>query len=282
MTSAVDLPEPNALRALRYEISGSTALVTLSRPHRANAWNGTMHRELLHVMAGLEHLPGLRAVVITGEGPAFSVGGDSQALDDHAERGSYDTGLSEDEVRPGTNLRPEFDDDLTWLLGYRLPVIAAVNGAVAGVSLALVCLCDLRFGAASAKLTTAAPKLGLPAEYGLSWVLPRIIGVTRAADLLMSGRVVTVAETADWGLWNEVCPDAETTLDSALRYADLLASTTGPHAVATTKQQLYEDLLRNNPAASVRDSKHLLDRAMGTAEYREGIAAFLERRPPNF
>ena len=168
------------------------------------------------------------------------------------------------------------------MLGYRLPIIAAVNGAVAGVSLALVAFCDLRFGSATAKFTTAAPKLGLPAEYGLSWMLPRLIGATRAADLLMSGRVVTVAETADWGLWNAVLPDGEATLAAALDYARQLASTTGPEAVATTKAQLWRDVLRHDPAASVRESKQLLDRAMATAEYREGIAAFTERRPPNF
>jgi enoyl-CoA hydratase/carnithine racemase len=227
-------------------------------------------------------LEDVRSVVVTGTPPAFSVGGDSQALGDHAERGSYDTGLADDTARPGGDLRKEFDEDLSWMFGYRLPIIAAVNGAVAGVSLALACFCDLRFGSAPAKITTAAPKLGLPAEYGLSWTLPRLIGTTRAADLLLSGRVVTVAETADWGLWNEVLPDGEATLDAAVAYGHLLASTTGPQAVAHAKRQLHEDVLSGDPAASVAESKELLDAAMGTAEYREGIAAFLERRPPRF
>lgn len=263
------------------DIDGPIATVTLNRPHRANAWNGTMHAELLAVMRDLEHRPDLRAVILTGTPPTFSVGGDSQALSDHADRGSYDTGLAADTVRPGGG-RDELDEDLVWMLGYRLPIIAAVNGAVAGVSLALVAFCDLRFGSAPAKFTTAAPKLGLPAEYGLSWMLPRLIGATRAADLLMSGRVVTVAETADWGLWNAVLPDGEATLAAARDYAHTLAATTGPEAVATTKAQLWSDVLRHDPAASVRESKQLLDRAMGTAEYREGIAAFTERRAPNF
>ena len=105
---------------------------------------------------------------------------------------------------------------------------------------------------------------------------------TRAADLLLSGRVVTVAESADWGLWNEVLPDGETTLDAAVKYGHLLAATTGPHAVAHAKRQLHEDVLRGDPVASVAESKELLDAAMGTDEYREGIAAFLERRPPKF
>ena len=155
------------------DVDGPVATVTLHRPHRANAWNGTMHAELLAAMRDLEHRPGLRAVVLTGTPPTFSVGGDSQALTDHADRGSYDTGLAPDTLRPGGG-REELDEDLVWMLGYRLPIIAAVNGAVAGVSLALVAFCDLRFGSATAKFTTAAPKLGLPAEYGLSWMLPQI------------------------------------------------------------------------------------------------------------
>ncbi len=280
--STNDLPASEDLRAIRYRFDGPVAIVELHRPHRANAWNGTMHGELLAVMRSLEHRNDVRAVVITGAPPTFSVGGDSQALGDHAERGSYDTGLSEGTARPGGDLRKEFDEDLSWMFGYPLPIIAAVNGAVAGVSFALACFCDLRFGSAPAKITTAAPKLGLPAEYGLSWTLPRLIGTTRAADLLFSGRVVTVAETVDWGLWNDVLPDGESTLAAAIEYGQLLASTTGPQAVANAKRQLHEDVLRGDPAASVAESKELLDTAMGTAEYREGISAFIERRPPNF
>ena len=157
-----------------------------------------------------------------------------------------------------------------------------MNGACAGVALALVSFCDLRFVAADAKLTTAAPKLGLPAEYGLSWTLPRLIGTTRAADLLLSGRIVTGAETAEWGLWNGVADDGEATLAAATDYARMLATTAGPNAVTVTKRQLATDLLRHDPAASVNDSIRLLGEAMATAEYREGVAALRDKRPPAF
>jgi enoyl-CoA hydratase/carnithine racemase len=113
-------------------------------------------------------------------------------------------------------------------------------------------------------------------------MLPRLIGVARANDLLLSGRVVTGAETADWGLWNGVEPDGAAALDAAVRYGQLIATTTGPDAVTTTKRQITDDLLRHDPAASVADSLRLLDGAMGTAEYREGVAALIEKRRPNF
>ncbi len=116
----------------------------------------------------------------------------------------------------------------------------------------------------------------------MSWILPRLVGVTRATDLLLSSRVVTGAETADWGLWNGVEPNAAATLAAAREYGRLLASTTGPTAVTTAKAQVTADLLRHDPAASIADSLRLLDQAMGTAEYREGVAALTEKRPPNF
>jgi len=268
------------LTAVRWEIADRVATVWLHRPHRHNAWTGRMHADYRSVMADLEHRDDVRAVVVTGTPPAFCVGGDSQALRGHVERGGYDSGLPSDLARPGGGDR--LDADFVWQLGYRLPIIAAVNGACAGVGLALVLFCDLRFVAAGARLTTAAPKLGLPAEYGSSWMLPRLVGVTRANDLLLSGRIVTGDETADWGLWNGVGLDGEATLTAARSYASRLAATAGPNAVAMTKRQIADDLLRHDPAASVADSLRLLDESMGTAEYREGIAAFTEKRPPNF
>jgi enoyl-CoA hydratase/carnithine racemase len=268
------------LTAIRWAVDDRVATVWLHRPHRHNAWTGTMHSEFRQVMADLEHRDDVRAVVVTGTPPAFCVGGDSKALADHGERGGYDSGLPPEPARPGGGAG--LDADIVWQLGYRLPIIAAVNGACAGIGLSLVLFCDLRFVSATAKLTTAAPKLGLPAEYASSWMLPRLVGVTRANDLLLSGRVVTGAETADWGLWNGVEADGEAALAAALRYGRLLADTVGPNAVTMTKHQIADDLIRHDPAASVADSLRLLDEAMGTAEYREGVSALTEKRPPNF
>jgi enoyl-CoA hydratase/carnithine racemase len=270
------------LNAVRFEVDEHVATVWLHRPHRHNAWTGRMHSEYRHVLAELDATPAVRVVVVTGTPPAFCVGGDSDALAGHAERGGYDSGLADGIDRPGHGVRPEFDADFAFQFAMRFPIVAAVNGATAGVGLALALFCDLRFGAATAKLTTAAPKLGLPAEYGMSWQLPRLVGVTRAADLLLSGRVVTPAETADWGLWNDVLPDGEATLAAAQTYARQLATGVGPTALATTKQQLYADLVHHSPANAIHHAQALLEQAMTTAEYREGVAALRERRPPRF
>jgi enoyl-CoA hydratase/carnithine racemase len=270
------------LKATRVERDGHVATVFLHRPDRHNAWTGRMHAEYRWLLAELDADPEVRAIVVTGTPPAFCVGGDSDALAGHAERGSYADGLPEEVATPGGDGRPELLSDLVYQWAMRVPLIAAVNGACAGIGLALVAWCDLRFVSATAKLTTAAPRLGLPAEYGLSWILPRLVGVTRANDLLLSGRIVTGAETAPWGLWNDVLPDGAATLEAAQRYAAMLVSTAAPSSVVATKRQVVDDLLSTDPAGSVEISKRLINAMTGSADYREGVAALREKRPPQF
>lgn len=269
------------LHATRYEVDEhGVATVWLHRPARANAWTGRMHLEYRWVFAQLEADPAVRVAVVTGTPPAFSVGADAGALQANAERGSYDPGTPAELPQPGYGVRPELDHDFAWQWGLRFPVVAAINGGCAGVSFALACFCDLRFAASSARLTTAAPKLGLPAEYGLSWVLPRLVGVTAAADLLISGRTFAAAD-APSGLFNAVHPPDEL-MQRVGEQAHWLATGVGPEAVATTKRQLYADLLSHDVGASVEESKRLISLAMGGPEFAEGVAAFVERRPPRF
>ena len=231
------------LTAIRFEIDDRVATVWLHRPHRHNAWTGRMHSEYRAVMADLD-ADDVRAVVVTGTPPAFCVGGDSRGarrtrrprrLRRRAPRGTGAARLGGDRARRRLRLAARVSP-----ADHRRGRTAPAPGS----ALALVAFCDLRFVAADAKITTAAPKLGLPAEYGLSWMLPRLVGVTRAADLLLSGRVVTGAETADWGLWNGCRADGESTLDAALTYATSLATTTGP---ACGRDDEASDLHRSAP-----------------------------------
>jgi enoyl-CoA hydratase/carnithine racemase len=269
------------LKATRFEVADGVATVWLARPHRRNAWTGRMHTEYRWVMASLDADPAVRCVVVTGEGDSFCVGADSEALVKHAERGGYDPGTPADIANPGYGVRPEWDHDFAWHFGLRLPVIARVNGAAAGVGLVLACYCDLRVAVDDAKLTTAAPQLGLPAELGLSWVLPRLIGATNAADLLLTGRIVRASDPVVAGLFNQVV--AADGLDSAVAvYASRFARDVSPVAVTTAKRQLWGDLMDRDVGASVERSKALIDQLMGGVEYREGVAALREKRPPNF
>jgi enoyl-CoA hydratase/carnithine racemase len=182
------------LHAVRYEVADRVATVTLDRPHRLNAWTGRMHTEYRWCLAEAERDPGVRVIVVTGAGRGFCAGADFAALERNVASGGYDDGVREPLAEPGYGVRPEFDHAFAFHYGMATPVIAAINGPAAGVGLVLACFCDLRFAAAAAKLTTSAPRLGLPAEYGLSWVLPRLVGLGHAADLLLSSRVVLAEE----------------------------------------------------------------------------------------
>ncbi|MEZ5382013.1 MAG: enoyl-CoA hydratase-related protein [Microthrixaceae bacterium] len=268
------------LKATSWQVVGRVAVITLARPHRNNAWTGRMHHEYRALIARAESAPDVGAVVLTGEGRSFCVGADSEALAGHVEKGAYDPGLPEDLPTPGYGVRADYDDDFVFHYGLRTPVIAAVNGPCAGVGFVLACYADLRFAARGAKLTTANARLGLPAEYGLSWVLPRLVGVTRAAELLMTGRRFLAEEAAGWGLFNEVL-DPKDLLAHSLEVARVLAEDVGPRAVATTKYQLYRDADRSVGPA-VAEAQQLMREAMAGPEFAAGVRALRTGEPPRF
>ena len=268
------------LRAVRYEVAGRIATVTLDRPHRLNAWTGRMHTEYRWCLARAEADPGVRVVVVTGAGRGFCAGADAGALERNVEAGGYDDGVREPLAEPGYGVRPEFDHAFAFHYGLAKPVIAAVNGPAAGVGLVLACYCDLRFAAAGAKLTTSAPRLGLPAEYGLSWVLPRLVGLGHAADLLLSSRVVLAEEAAEMGLVNKVLAP-EDLLPHTYGYARALATEVSPAALRETKRQIYGEQ-HDDVGTAVERSVALIDEMMGGPDYAEGVRAWTARRPPEF
>ncbi len=272
--------ELSELKATRYDVADGIATITLHRPERMNAWTGRMHTEYRSLLARAADEPTVRVIVVTGSGRSFCVGADAQALEGHVARGSYDPGVDADLAMPGYGVRPEFDADFAYHFGVAKPIIAAINGPAAGVGLVLACYCDLRFAAAGVKLTTSHGRLGLPAEYGLSWLLPRLIGLTRAADILLSSRVVMSDEAATLGLVNRVVPP-EDLLTTTYDYARRLATEIAPSSLAATKLQMYADLHRD-VAASVHDSNARLSTMMQSADFAEGVAALTEQRPPRF
>lgn len=269
------------LKVTRVEVDDDgVATVTLHRPDRGNSWTGRMHAEYRWIMAELERDERVRVAVLTGAGRAFCVGADATALSSYVGGDGYDGGLREEVANPGYGVRSEFDADVSWQLGLRFPLICAVNGACAGVALAMAAYSDIRFGMHDAKITTATPKLAMPAEYGLSWILPRLIGVTHAADVLLSGRVLRAQELGGMGFFNKVLGPDEFH-DGVADYARMLAALS-PTATTVTKRQLYDDLLSSDPAASVHRSTELIGELMAHPDYGEGVRALVEKRAPRF
>jgi enoyl-CoA hydratase/carnithine racemase len=268
------------LKATELTRSDGVGIITLARPERLNAWTGRMHAEYRFCLAELDADPAVGAIVVTGKGRGFCVGGDAKALEGHARKGGYDPGTPDEMAMPGYGTDAAFDASFAYHFGLSKPVLAAMNGPAAGVGLALACFADLRFAASGAKFTTAHGKLNLPAEYGLSWLLPRMIGLTRAAELLLSSRAFTAEEALTLGLVNAVYP-AEQVLAATVDYARALLASVSPNSLRQTRWQIYRDLHRG-VGESVDESETLLSTMMREPDYAEGVRAFVEKRPPQW
>ncbi len=271
------------LKAIRYEVAERVATITLDRPDRLNAWTGRMHHEYRWAIEQAEGDQEVRVIVVTGAGRGFCAGADAAALEGHVARGGYDAGLPSEPPMPGYGVRGDFDHDFAFHLGLETPVLAALNGPAAGVGLVLACYCDLRFAAAGVKLTTAHGRLHLPAEYGLSWLLPRLIGLGPAMDLLLSSRVVLAEEALSLGLVNRVVA-ADDLLPTTYEYARVLAHEISPGSLAATKRQVYGDLLGGpgSLGGSITDATDRLESMMAEPPFAEGVRALREKRPPRY
>ena len=266
------------LKATRYDIADRIATITLARPKRRNAWTGRMHTEYRWSLREADRDPGVRVIVVTGdpEGNAFCAGADLGALEGHAEKGRYDAGIDDDIATPGYGVDPRFDASFAYHFGVGKPVVAAINGAAAGVGLVLAAFADLRFAAAGAKFTTAHGRFNFPAEFGLSWVLPRIVGLTHANDLLLSSRVFTAEEAYEMGFLNKVLPP-DALMDHVTAYAKTLADSVAPGSARETKRQIYRDL-HSDAASAVVEAERLLEGMIRHPDYGEGVKAWMEKR----
>ena len=269
------------LKNTEYEVdSQGVAIIWLNRPHRMNAWTGRLHTEYRHLLERANSDTAVRAIVVTGRGRGFCVGGDSQALSGHADRGGYDPGISADIAKPGFGTDEHFDASFAYHFGLDKPVIAAMNGPAAGVGLALACFADLRFAVPGVKFTTAHGKLNLPAEYGLSWMLPKIVGLGRANDLLLTSRVFTSDEALTLGFVNQIFAPAEL-VARTVAYAHQLITSVSPNSLRQTRWQIYKDLHRD-VASAVIESERLIEDMAKEEDFKEGIAALVEKRPPDW
>ena len=269
------------LKNTEYEVDAQgVAMIWLNRPQRMNAWTGRLHTEYRYLLKRANDDDAVRAIVVTGRGKGFCVGGDSQALSGHADRGAYDPGIPTDIAKPGYGTDANFDASFAYHFGLDKPVIAAMNGPAAGVGLALACFADLRFAVPGVKFTTAHGKLNLPAEYGLSWMLPKIVGLGRANDLLLTSRVFTSDEALQLGCVNQIFEPADL-VQQTLAYAHPLVASVSPNSLRQTRWQIYKDLHRD-VASSVTESERLIEDMAKEDDFKEGIAALVEKRPPDW
>lgn len=252
---------------LRYEAGSAVATITLARPGALNALDRTLKTELLAAIREASRDHGVRAVILTGEGRAFSAGQDLK------ERFEPGTGAI------GREVRERYNPIILGLRRLEKPVIAAINGVAAGAGVSLALACDIRLAADTASFTLAFARIGLVPDSGASWFLPRLIGYARAAELVFTTDPVTAAEAERIGLVNRVVPAARL-LDEARALAARLA-TMSPTALGLAKRELDRAMEMTLPEALEYEAS-LQSVAARTADHAEGLAAFLEKRPPRF
>jgi enoyl-CoA hydratase/carnithine racemase len=248
-----------------YEVSDGIATLTLNRPDRLNAWTGGLARRYYGLLTQAAADDAVRVIVVTGAGRGFCAGADMDSLQGNAETDESDAGLDRPIWFPTTVYKP---------------IIAAINGACAGIGFCAALMCDLRFAAAGAKFTTAFVRRGLIAEHGSSWALPRLIGHAAALDLLYSGRVFLSEEAKDLGVVNQVFAPEEL-MDRTREYAKDLIDHCSPRSMATIKAEIYRHW-NMDLAPSVKEANELMVRSFGFPDFKEGVQSFVQKRNPDF
>jgi enoyl-CoA hydratase/carnithine racemase len=263
-----------------YSVHEQIATITLNRPDKLNAWTRAMDADVRAAMQAAASDPAVRAIVVTGAGRGFCAGADMNLL----------SGISSGEVRrqpapgaavavPADSVDANYAASFGYLQGIGKPVIAAINGPIAGIGLCFALFCDIRLMAEGAKLTTSFARRGLIAEHGISWWLPRLIGPMHALDLLLTARTLGAAEAAQMGLVKLLA--AEGFADAAHAYATTLAQLSSPRSMAVIKRQLFEAQFQSL-AEAVAVADHETMQSFGSEDFKEGVAHFVQRRAPAF
>lgn len=255
------------------------ATVTLNRPDKLNAWTAVMENEVSQAIRAAAADDEVRVIVLAGAGRGFCAGADISLLSDIA--GGEKSGAAQGaEVPVDALVPPEFARRHAWLLAVPKPIVAAIRGPAVGLGFVIPMFCDLRLASDTARFCTIFARRGLVAEYGLAWILPRLIGLPNAADLLFTSRTIDAAEALRMGLVQRVIPDGE--FDAAVhQFAADMASTVSPRSLRLMKEQLHAAPTQTL-AESVDHAFRLMVESFDTEDFREGVAHYVEKRPARF
>jgi enoyl-CoA hydratase/carnithine racemase len=271
-----------------YDVKDRIATVTLNRPERMNSIDDSMPANIAKAMAKAAADPGVRAIILTGAGRAFCAGADIGRLQKRAGGARPAPPPDDPSIIPaitlghGPDLGEEFADVRRYSYFMRIgkPVIAALNGATAGLGMIMALCCDMRMASERMIFTTAFAQRGLIAEHGIAWLLPRLVGPSNAIDLLMSARRVTAKEALDIGLVNRVYPQ-DTFMDDVRTYVRMLTDTVSPHSMAVIKAQTWKGMFETY-AENLAEADKQIMLNYPYPDYKEGVAHFVEKRPANF
>ena len=274
-----------AYEEILYEVSESIATLTLNRPAKLNAWTTKMEKEVAQALLTAEHDEKVRVIILTGAGRGFCAGADMANLD-----GLASSNRSAKEIkqalgerfngprRDGT--RADFQKTYSYLPAIDKPILGAINGATAGLGLVISLYCDIRFASDQARFSTSFSRRGLIAEYGISWMLPRLVGISNSLDLLFSARLIDAAEALRMGLVNRVIPQEQFQAE-VRKYALELAGATSPRSMRVIKEQVYNALFQTL-AEAIDVANEEMVKSFTSEDFKEGVAHFLEKRAPAF
>lgn len=265
-----------------YLVTERVATITLNRPDKLNAWTAVMEQEVRAAMDAADNDGSVRVIVLTGAGRGFCAGADMSLLNTVATQGLDDRGRKQALATRGNRegVRADFQRKYSYFPALSKPVIAAINGPVVGLGLVIALYCDLRFASDAAKFSTAFSRRGLVAEYGMAWMLPRLVGLPNALDLLFSARTIDAAEAQRIGLVNQVFAN-EQFMEKVNAYARELASSVSPRSMRVMKRQVY-DAMFQTLAEAIETSEQEMLASLQSEDFKEGVAHFLEKRAPQF
>jgi len=265
-----------------YGVSDGIATIILNRPDKLNAWTAVMEREVREAIESAEADDAVRVIILTGAGRGFCAGADMSLLS-AVVAGGVDDRVREQALRAGgarEGVRADFQKKYSYFPAVTKPVIAAINGPVVGLGLVIALYCDIRFAADTARFGTAFSRRGLIAEYGLAWLLPRVVGLPNALDLLFSARMIDAAEALRMGMANAVFPSDA--LQAKVReYARDLAANVSPRSMRVMKMQVYEGMFQTLGEAFELAEREMMA-SLQCEDFKEGVAHFLAKRPAAF
>lgn len=265
-----------------YLVAERVATITLNRPDKLNAWTAVMEQEVGAAMDTADNDGSVRVIVLTGAGRGFCAGADMSLLNTVATQGLDDRGRKQALATRGNRegVRADFQRKYSYFPALSKPVIAAINGPVVGLGLVIALYCDLRFASDAAKFSTAFSRRGLVSEYGMAWMLPRLVGLPNALDLLFSARTIDAAEAQRIGLVNQVFAN-EQFMEKVNAYARELASSVSPRSMRVMKRQVY-DAMFQTLAEAIETSEQEMLASLQSEDFKEGVAHFREKRAPQF
>ena len=283
----IQLTMPN--QETLYEVAKRVATITLNRPDKLNAWTAVMEQEVRAAMTEAERDENVRLIVLTGAGRGFCAGADMSLLSTVATKG-LDAAQRAQAVQAGAGSGSaevggggagvDFQKKYSYFPALSKPVIAAINGPVVGLGLVIALYCDLRFASDAARFSTAFARRGLIAEYGMAWMLPRLVGHANALDLLFSARLIDAAEAFRIGLANQVYPQ-DVFQEKVREYTTELASNVSPRSLRVIKRQVYDAMFQTLGEAFDISEREMLA-SLQCEDFKEGVAHFVEKRAPVF